>query len=551
VSINVVSVEFVDEDGAIVEYLAAEDAYLLNYLATEQEPYDGGAYRAVITDSTEVVPAVEAKLVSLDSRHESVITETQSIQCHRDAAGSYVSPKFIMYHGPIAAGTKQHFEVQGYTLMPSSWAGIWYQGAATKKIGSFFFGLDVNRDGKIETGLGATLDCKLTYTPGYVGSRQVLTHQPFTPQVMDLMVDGLLPETTAVTFELANVSSHRGICANYGTATGADFSFAGGSSGPINVPVSKGVGSVPIYCNDFGGRCEVVLRIGGKEIDRLEIPYDRDDDGISDAWEHRQLPGLRLGGHVPSDAKIAAIGADWDEELPINDYFNKNRGDALPAIDEYRGLIIGGKHVRTSLSEKDVFIHKIPLTFLGKVRTIDGPYPSEIWAELRYRLHVLLSAEYETSTGPSYRRVNVNSLSAAGLYQHCVILKVVNEDPATVGEKPETLARIYPKNIARGTPADVDVIKFFVNEYCLGRTPAWPGYSPITGYKAVWRKKASKHELGHALYLDHGADEETPGPGVSQTNHTMNCIMRSKAYQLVPDQKTFCDQNCTIETKVK
>src|SRR6185503_6488715 len=87
---------------------------------------------------------------------------------------------------------------------------------------------------------------------------------------------------------------------------------------------------------DYGGML-VVLVGSAKYI----IPRDSDIDGMPDAWEN-------LYGNLAPDADV--------DPGPGG---NGAVGDGIANLDEYRGFIVSGTHVRMHPSVKNVFVHLV------------------------------------------------------------------------------------------------------------------------------------------------------------------------------------------------
>jgi len=163
-----------------------------------------------------------------------------------------------------------------------------------------------------------------------------------------------------VEFELVGVSQEPGEALNRGTDLGPDLVFrqrdqidaavqvSSPSAARTAVAVSKA--TVVTRALDFGAYGAIEARACGAAV-RVPLPFDRDGNYIADAWP--------LGSGAATD--------DADD-IPAG---NGTPGDGLSRYEEYRGFFVGGVHVRTDPTRKDVF-----------VRDIDGVGPGDLAADL-------------------------------------------------------------------------------------------------------------------------------------------------------------------------
>lgn len=100
---------------------------------------------------------------------------------------------------------------------------------------------------------------------------------------------------------------------------------------------------------DYGGM--LVVTVGS---DKFVIPKDINLNGIPDSWEYQNrvaansiVPPPTLSGLLP--------GADIDAGPGSNTAI----GDGISNLDEYRGFMVSGIHVRTDPRVKNVFVHLV------------------------------------------------------------------------------------------------------------------------------------------------------------------------------------------------
>lgn len=97
---------------------------------------------------------------------------------------------------------------------------------------------------------------------------------------------------------------------------------------------------------DCGGRA--VLRVNGNHD--FVLPADKNLNGLPDLWEQQE--SAKLPTQNCPDPQ-ACFSAQEDNEQTGANLFS---GDGVAAIDEYRGFMVSGVHIRTSLTTKDVFV---------------------------------------------------------------------------------------------------------------------------------------------------------------------------------------------------
>ena len=200
---------------------------------------------------------------------------------------------------------------------------------------------------------GAFVDITDTYLPEWAPAAP--------PQIVFVVVNGSTavptlvdanPSITATnpnpflnrTNPNASTTSHYpGNCTNVGTDAGPDFTMST-VAGLVTVPTPTGPKTgYPLTSNDCGGMA-VIQVATGVITDTFIIPRDTNLNGIPDSWEATFCP-----------ANSCPTGKEDLDASPGN----QASGDGIAALDEYRGFIVSGTHVRTDPRQKDLFVHLV------------------------------------------------------------------------------------------------------------------------------------------------------------------------------------------------
>jgi hypothetical protein len=181
---------------------------------------------------------------------------------------------------------------------------------------------------------------------------------------------------------------------------------------------------VTVKAFDYGayGKIKVELAAGGKTYEGVEkdgkdkftrLPVDANDNKIGDA-----APQDKAGGEDAKDDK------DNKPEL------NKKDGDGLTRFEEYRGFLVSGKHVRTSVEVKTLFVSNKT----GHTPTDKGSIFAWL-ADVKIELQEVTDAEYNDK-----REVNFNR--DASVADAKAQRAVVVENQANLGKYGETLGEL-------------------------------------------------------------------------------------------------------------
>jgi hypothetical protein len=136
-------------------------------------------------------------------------------------------------------------------------------------------------------------------------------------------------------------SAYLGVASNYPSAPSnapaptrdPDFVPSGAT---LTTPLGVGHG---FRAMDYGGMLVVQINGAGP---KYVVPKDNNTNGIPDSWE------LTYGGNLASDGDIDSGPGG-----------NNTMGDGISNLDEYRGFIVSGQHVRTDPRVKNVFVHLV------------------------------------------------------------------------------------------------------------------------------------------------------------------------------------------------
>ena len=241
--------------------------------------------------------------------------------------------------------------------------------------------------------------------------------------------------------------------------------------------------AAPILPRDPGAAVNCTL---GKNT--VEIPRDDDNNQIADA--------------APQNDRGRAANRDADN-IPVGD--PNHPGDGLSNYEEYRGLMIKGRHTRTSITHKDLFIYDQNNLTLGIFPAASG-----------IRCHLIDAAEFN---GTASRVINVNRGHATVCEQHGLWLRnrVIRQEWGGV-----------TWCVQPCTPGLVDHVNVDRAKYA--------------GLPAARIRETIAHELGHAVSMDHHGETNTtwdynpPGPAQTitytiaspggQNSGNDQCIMR-------------------------
>ncbi len=138
---------------------------------------------------------------------------------------------------------------------------------------------------------------------------------------------------------LPQTSTWPGNCTNYGSNTDTSLDVAA-------IQPDK------LMIKDCGAKAVIILN-GDSQL-TFVVPADSDPlpegpDGMPDIWEQQESATLS-STQCPNRATCLLRNAD-NEMIGAN----LNLGDGWANIDEYRGFIVNGMHVRTKTTQKDVF----------------------------------------------------------------------------------------------------------------------------------------------------------------------------------------------------
>lgn len=160
------------------------------------------------------------------------------------------------------------------------------------------------------------------------------------------------------TFSVAS-SAYPGIAMNYpssGGSTAPDMALLDPVTNLATPSVSStfspdGDTRATLLVRDYGaaGTINVTITSGRTTyaLKGLRLPVDVDSNSLPDAgWKTGPAGGLVTASGLTA-------GGDVDDPISAS---NTSVGDGLSNYEEYRGFVLGGKHIRTDPHEKDVFL---------------------------------------------------------------------------------------------------------------------------------------------------------------------------------------------------
>lgn len=188
------------------------------------------------------------------------------------------------------------------------------------------------------------------------------------PQALRLVA--VAPSGGNVTFQIepGSESHYPGKAMNYpiiAAATGPDVYFRNSKGdvtlGPVSAKVSGGFATTTIYVDDYAASATVKATIPtGPKLTAavtMRIPQDSNGNTLPDVgWQALPWPGQSTPSQVNSNQINRA-----EDDFDTNPSGPSQAGDGLSAYEEYRGFVVGGKHIRTNPFVRDLFIDADPV----------------------------------------------------------------------------------------------------------------------------------------------------------------------------------------------
>lgn len=314
-------------------------------------------------------------------------------------------------------------------------------------------------------------------------------------------------ENARFKFEMIDVSKEPGICLNYplqNPSDGADLRFDPHDNSHLTVweggqvAVDKEFGQeseVTISSYDWGayGILKVTaVTESGKTVTsyiqgqpgkaQIEIPYDKNNNKIADAWERAQaVPPVNSSG-------------DWDGEPQKG---NSHTGDGFTLYEEYRGVMSQGRHRYLNPQAKDLIVEN-PHGDLIR--------PGLVLFESAAGIRVI---ELKAGELAKDRRVNMNHRTYHRGDQYGLRIQAVKfTRPGSEDLEDEyTLAAALPDRMHR-SPKDCEKIGIrqgYVQAY-FDKTVLSVSKNQIRAALTL----AVAHEMAHALSVQHHGDYTAP-----------------------------------------
>ncbi len=287
--------------------------------------------------------------------------------------------------------------------------------------------------------------------------------------------------------------------------------------------------TITVASNDYGGSCKVLAEARLEtEPDQaiaahyealgtpfLPVPQDDDSNGIADGWERQH-------------ELVSCDPAGDDDATPKG----SGPGDGLSNYEEYRGVLVGGRHIRLDPKVKDLFVYDP-----------DGLIAASYFEDaLRgVKLHYCNAEELRADppTGAKAHQINANFETNHLVDQHGFEVRGESGGPAGVnghcqGSGPKSPGAVSPyvvlylDNIASAVRTSFEAARDTITERLRGK-----GIEPNDAWLAGQIEQAVKtittHECGHAVGIFHhaktlppGASEETFDPSTG----AYTCVMR-------------------------
>ncbi|MFN3649569.1 MAG: hypothetical protein ACK47B_08285 [Armatimonadota bacterium] len=208
------------------------------------------------------------------------------------------------------------------------------------------------------------------------------------------------------------------------------------------------------------------IPVEGSRLGYLTLPYDRNENKISDQWEKKN--------------KAKGKPATWDEETQPR--LDGVPGDGLSLYEEYRGLRVKGKHTRLSPKLKELVVE-------NQIGAQADPGIKLLGAASKLKVYAVNTGELPVS-----RQVNANSSLARTRDQYGLRLKDVRLAEGTLGGAlPLEKTNKRPKDC---TEVQVDVTQILASP---------PGYNAQAELE-----NTIAHELGHGIGASHHGEAGAP-----------------------------------------
>ncbi|HSI71971.1 MAG TPA: hypothetical protein VK934_02245 [Fimbriimonas sp.] len=294
-----------------------------------------------------------------------------------------------------------------------------------------------------------------------------------------------------IKYTLYDVSTYKGDDGVEGTSLGPDLAFDKNSGYKItqqgakewlatNTTAYDRTAAIDIIASDTAasGKVKVEAKVNGKWVkaklrngeEFVQLPHDKNDNDIGDAWEEKE--GIFGKNYGPS----------WDDDELSG---NANIGDGLSLFDEYRGVTLrDGTFTRLSPNVQELMVQNqigqpaasgIDLfTKLTKVRAVDVGF-----------------------RGLGLGRLAIKNQTSHSNQQYGV--RLVKDSCSKYSAS--TAGVTLPRNAPKTSPKDVTAVVVETILVTQPTHPAWKG----TGMQQLAATVA--HELGHCVAILHHGDK--------------------------------------------
>jgi hypothetical protein len=339
--------------------------------------------------------------------------------------------------------------------------------------------------------------------------------------------------TPNVDFSLTNTSKFTGIAMNYETSTGFDFYWPNGVN-PFNKPYgTDNTVRISLECRDYGG-FTAVKADSGPDTATLRIPKDDNGNWLPDGGWRLFANGQQYG--EITDMEEDTLTSESDQDTNPNPG-SGSTGDGFANFEEFRGVIVRGKHRRTNPYMKDLFI---------AVVTGSGQIPEQ--DNIGCAVNLQLTKHRINSTGETDSNLQVNfnrsnsgyggAIPGPSPLQRALLAVNGGYDPNLFGFliAPASQPDYVPNEVTR-VEVYIETIRLF-SPPTLDRTTEDP-----PDHDAI--KLITGHEIGHGIHMDHRQTPPRPLPPAASVSVMVEGWFKAPGD---PDyQYTWANVPCTYD----
>jgi hypothetical protein len=239
-----------------------------------------------------------------------------------------------------------------------------------------------------------------------------------------------------------------------------------------------------LTANDYGGIAVLIVNDKSTVI----FPPDSDDDGMPDSWEAQFCP----------KENHTCLPKEGDEDGGGG----SGLGDGIANLDEYRGFMLGGKHIRTHPLQKDLFLHIVKAQ-CGTVSLLDDAnFLNKLYSLIPPQQVHLLSSNLEANNRTSDEWVD--GFVEYDPRSEMILPKDRGASDRSINEYAAAPFTREDKD-DKGEPITVKIIQKGIRLIeCLDPTPetctrekpcllGWSGWSPVAANAVVYTQRIVEH----------------------------------------------------------